>query len=105
STRCGAAGAAMQRTYAHCPERTPEATSVRAERVWTKTMDCVVFQIAHFPSLCSRCLCVLCVQGRPRGHALHGIDVCCGEAASDTEDTEAQRTQRKTGMGDMRADT
>ena len=97
--------------------RTLELTFVRAERVWTKAMDCVVFQIAQFPSLCSLCLCALCVQRGPRGHAMHGIDVCCWEAASDTEDTEAQRTQRnvrlsrpfdtsgRTGMGGMRADT
>src|SRR5258706_9126616 len=70
-----------RRMMAFCPER-------------TKTMDYVVFQIAEFPSLCSLCLCALCVQRRPRGHALHGIDLCCSEAAFDTEDTEAQRTQR-----------
>src|SRR5438105_590882 len=63
----------------------------------TKTMDYVVFQIAEFPSLCSLCLCALCVQRRLRGHALLGIDLCCSGAAFDTEVTEAQRTQRNFG--------
>ena len=38
---------------------------------------------------------MLCVQRTPRGGVLHGIEVCCWEVAFDTEDTEAQRTQRK----------
>src|SRR5438067_10980224 len=50
--------------------------------------------VAQLPSLCSLCLCALCVQRRPRGHALFGIDLCWSEAAFDTEDTETQRTQR-----------
>src|SRR5258705_1178706 len=51
--------------------------------------------IAQLSSLCSLCLCALCVQRTPRGGVLHGIEVCCWEVAFDTEDTEAQRTQRK----------
>src|SRR5256714_14949578 len=53
--------------------------------------------VAQLPSLCSLCLCALCVQRRPFGQALLGIDVCCWEAASDTEDTETQGTQRNFG--------
>src|SRR5260221_14338514 len=82
-----------RRRLALCPMRTPEPTSVRAERGWTKTMD-VVFQIAQVPSLCSLCLCVLCVQRKLPRHALRGIDVCCWKVVFDTEGTKAQRTQR-----------
>src|SRR5438552_15036774 len=45
-------------------------------------------------SLCPLCLCALCVQRKLQGLVLRDIDVCCWKAAFDTEDTEAQRTQR-----------
>ena len=78
----------LQRSSAYCPLLTfryPFALRYRRARPGRS--------IQLF-SLCSLCLCALCVQKRSGRHLLHAIDVHCLEAAFDTEDTEAQRTQR-----------
>src|SRR5204863_1094303 len=60
----------------------------------TPPMGMTPTSIAQLSSLCSLCLCALCVQRTSRGGVLHGIEVRCWELAFDTENTEAQRTQR-----------
>src|SRR5438552_7357038 len=72
------------------PVRTlrPRPFALRYRRAcsgWTRNIEV---------SLCPLCLCALCVQRKLPGLVLRDIDVCCWKAAFDTEDTEAQRTQR-----------
>src|SRR2546430_16472540 len=98
------------RTSALCPERTlarhpcPFALRYRRAPDHPEVSNDLRYRrarpgrsMAQLLSLCPLCLCVLCVQGRSAEHLPHHIEVRGPKAAFDTEDTEAQRTQRNFG--------